>query len=111
MTGNYEICISLSGVYIIVYCGDYMQKIMSGAWYKSCVEDAGRTRVQFESTSDFLLREPATPFLCDMPWLKLVRNMRVLEDPVFIHDETQLKRTDEADVQYGPPGSLLLLRS
>ena len=32
MTGNYEICISLSGVYIIVYCGDYMQKIMSGAW-------------------------------------------------------------------------------
>ena len=67
--------------------------------------------MHFQSTSDFQLRETGPPFLCDMPWLKLVRNMRVLEDPVFIHDETQLKRTDEADVQYDPPGSLLLLRS
>ena len=71
----------------------------------------GRTRVQFESTSDFLLRRPAKPFLRDMPWLNLVRNMRVLEGPVFIHDETQLKRTVKADVQYDSPGSLLLLRS
>lgn len=54
MTGNYDICISLSGVYIIVFCGDYMQNIMSDAWYKSCVEDALECSLNLPATSYYV---------------------------------------------------------
>ena len=54
MTGNYDICISFSSVYIIVFCGDYMHKIKSGAWYKSFVEDALECSLNLPATSYYV---------------------------------------------------------
>ena len=84
--------ISLSGAYIIVFCGDIMQKINSGAWYKSFVEDEQDSSLNLPATSNYV----GLQHLREMPRLKLVRNIRALEDPVFIDDQNQLKRTDEA---------------